>query len=135
MRVKALITENNSAENWEEEFTVSSVEKAKEEVQSIVDDFNEYKRKIYGKKHRTRKLIKIIEQTQDEHQWVKQAVVFNDRIAYICSKCHLKKTVPASSLSVVHGGKCYPDRVCTICNREYKSAENCRKHKEKYHKG
>lgn len=40
MRMKAIIGQENSDFTWGEDFTVSSKEKAKEEIQAIVDTFN-----------------------------------------------------------------------------------------------
>lgn len=51
MRMKAIIGQENSDFTWGEDFTVSSKEKAKEEIQAIIDTFNNSLRPGEKKRH------------------------------------------------------------------------------------
>ena len=66
--------------------------------------------------------------------WVKNAATLNGKVEYKCSRCGLIKKYDYALLCRPNTtDKCFPDRVCKICNKEYKSVKNYNRHVEKKH--
>ncbi len=132
MQVKVRVSDDRY--EWEEELTVPSLEEAERSVLAIIEEYNKEEERRYGERARKRKLLGIIGQTSDVHNWIKQTVVYNNKVEYICSRCHLIKRVPHASLSRPGTQeKCYPERVCRRCNKQFISAENYSRHYRKKH--
>lgn len=132
MQVKFRIGDSTS--EWEEELTVLSLEVAETAVLVILEEYNIEEERRYGEKARKRRLLGIVGQTSDVHNWVKQTVVYNNKVEYICSRCHLIKKISYASLSRPGTQeKCYPERVCRICNKQFVSTKNYNKHYMKKH--
>lgn len=117
-----------------EDAEVTSIETAEAQIKALIADFNKQEKEMYPDDPRLRELVRIIGEGQAIHDWEKASLIAdNGRVFYRCKRCRLKTSVPHSSLSVPAGGECYPDRVCTTCNKQYASAENLEKHKRRKH--
>ena len=125
---------SDSTGEWEEELTVPTLEGAERSVLAIIEEYNIEEERRYGETARKRRLLGIIGQASDVHNWVKQTVVYNGKVEYICSRCHLIKRIPHASLSRPGTQeKCYPERVCRICNKQFVSTKNYNRHYLKKH--
>lgn len=134
MQVKAKI--RDSTGTWTEDLTVPNIEQAEEVVTNILKRYNEQEIERYGGAARTRMLVEIIGQAKDVHNWEKRAVIFEGKVEYKCSRCGLIKKYDYALLSRPNTtDKCYPERVCRICNKQYASAINLNRHNSKKHKG
>jgi len=128
----------NNINEWEEELPVRSLATAKEDIKNIIIKYNEKEKKRYGDEARLREFIQILSNTKQKiHDWQKiNNFTQKDRNGYYdeyeCPSCHLKKK--RYGLGKPSREKCYPDRVCIICNKQFANKINCEKHKTKYHK-
>lgn len=124
----------DATSEWEEELTVLSLEDAEKSILKIIGRFNETEEIRYGEKAKKRRLLRIIGVASDVHSWIKQTVVYNGKVEYICSRCHLLVKVSHASLSRPGTQeKCYPERVCRICNKQFASTDNYNRHYRKKH--
>jgi len=130
MELKFKIKDSNGSE-WEEDLTVSSVETAIDEAKEVINKFNEEEVRRYGSKALTREVVCVVGEGLKVHQWVKKTAYSDEkgRVVFECKVCKLKFYVSHSSLgSPPANQECHPDRVCVGCNKEFKSAENLKKH-------
>jgi len=135
--IQATIEDINSQSQWEEELEVGSIKTAKEDIKQILKLFNEEEIKRYGKKARLRAFVSINTEIliQNIHNWEKVSAFCDQygRVVYKCSRCKLVEKIPHYSLRQPSRKKCYPERVCTLCNKQFASEKSLKRHKTKKH--
>jgi hypothetical protein len=124
----------SSRDEWEEDFQVSSLATAEDDVKEIIKRFNAEEKVRYGSKANIREFVRIVGQGGDTCNWQKhtQCDEYGD-VVFKCDVCGLVYKIPHASLNSPPKKPCYPNRVCRLCNREYASENNLQNHKRRKH--
>lgn len=137
IEVNAIIDFGKSGHNTES-FGVQSIETAEQEIKNCVAAFNEAELENYGNEACLRSFVRVVGHTgKKTHDWERRNnyTIFNGNGSYDlykCKSCGLEKKNPGLTGRPC-STECQPDRVCTICNKEFKSETNKSKHMLRCH--
>lgn len=135
-RVKAVIKRKDGGpdDKWEEEFNVTSIETAEDEIRATVNTFNIQEVAQYESRARTREFVKLLHEVGELCDWHKKIQCDERRkVVYECRRCGLIYKIDHASLAHPPKKKCHPERVCRICNYEYKTEGRLATHRRKKH--
>lgn len=127
----------DGSSQWEEELAVPDGLDPETYIQEIIEDYNKLESKRYGDKAKLRRVISIDTTSSTLMcSWTRvNAVTLTDRKGmynlYRCEECRL--TVRYSEFSRPGEKECHPERVCTLCNKEYASEKTFAKHIARTH--
>jgi hypothetical protein len=137
MICKVRMANIDGSSEWVEDIAVPDDEDSESYIKQLVEYFNKEESKIYGATARLRKCVGIEHITDSKnHNWEKVQFGLEDRKGVYdlleCSQCLLQyKRYGLRGRPI---GECHPDRVCVICNREFKSVEALERHQLRFHR-
>lgn len=133
----ATIRYQDGSAQWEESLPVPAGIDPRAYIRGLLEDFNEEEIDRYGDKARLRELVSV-DTTSGTRMcsWTRvNAVTLADRKGlynrYRCDKCRL--TVRTHAMARPAEKECHPERVCTICNKEFASDTNLARHMARKH--
>ena len=127
----------DGSDEWKENIEIPDGVDSELYIRELLEDFNEEERRRYKDKAKVREFVSIDTDTGVLMcSWTRaNAVVLTDSTGmynlYHCPQCEL--TLRTNHMSRPPAKRCYPERVCTICNREFASELNLTKHIERMH--
>lgn len=128
----------DNSDEWEELIEVPDfVEDLQEYFENMIKEYNEVETDRYGEKARLRKLIKVMDKTDevDYCDFFKMTLITEkDRTGYYdlmkCKNCGFEY----KRRELRHKKRrCFPERTCEECNKTFATIKNYKRHMEKYH--
>jgi len=133
----AIVGHQDGSSQWEEKLAIPDGVDPEEFIREMLEEFNELETERYGDKAQLRKFISVDTASSIRMcSWTRvNAVALSDSKGmyniYQCGECKL--TVRTGAMALPGEKECHPERVCTICNREFASDTNLAKHMVRKH--
>jgi len=137
MLYSIVVAEGDSPVEWMEELDVPEGEDPAAWCKRVIDNFNEVESNWYGEKAKLRRLIEVVKATEKlVHIWVKSNLVtLHDKSGYYdelqCERCGLK--CRRYGLGDPPQTECHPERVCSLCGKEFASETGLKIHRTRMH--
>lgn len=132
-----MIGHMDGSSQWEEQLAIPDGVDPEMYIQGMLSGFNALETDRYGDKAKLRKFISVdITRSTRMCSWTQvNAVTLSDNKGmhnlYQCDECKL--TVRTGAMALPGEKECHPERVCTICNKEFASDENLARHLARKH--
>lgn len=133
----AVIGYQDGSSQWEEKLSIPEGVDPETYIREMLEDFNGLETERYGDKVRLRKFISVDTASSTRMcSWTRvNAVTLTDSRGmynlYLCNGCKL--TVRTGATVRPGEKECHPERVCTLCNKEFASDKNLEKHMARQH--
>lgn len=133
----AIIGPQDGSSQWEEKLAIPDGVDPETYIREMLEEFNELETERYGDKAKLRKFISVDTASGIRMcSWTRvNAVALSDSKGmyniYKCGECKL--TVRTGAMARPGEKECHPERVCTICDREFASDTNLAKHMARKH--
>lgn len=127
----------DGSSQWEEQLAIPDGVDPEACIRELLIDFNELQTKRYGDKAKPRKFISVdMARSTRMCSWTRvNTVTLTDSKGmhnlYRCDECKL--TVRTGAMARPGEKECHPERVCTICNKEFASDKNLARHLARKH--